>query len=625
MGKHARGKHGIGKHAQPGQGPGAPKAASEEAAEAPAEGGSPAPSAPPAPKHAAVPGAPGPEGTAPAEEAPEAGEPPSGEAAPAEGAGATEALEPMADAPAGEGADETQALAPAAAEAEPAPAPGPQPAHGAAPAAAGGFVGLDQVGEVQAAERHGKARKVALIALAAVVGVLLAAYLAGVLVFSTRFYPNTHAASFDLSWKTPEAVQQELVEALEGYAFEVEGQGFSMIFTAEDIAMDLDAQAISQGMRTSMNPWLWPAQAFGSHDETGSLAATCATEEILARIAPEVEAVNAEATQPVDATIAYDEETASFEVVPETYGTALDADRIASEIALGIMTFEPTIALDEEALVQPKVYKTDKRLADACSTADEMLVADVDVLLSGQVAATVDGPLIAQWVVLDENLVPKLDDEKLGAWTQELVDRNSTLGARRSYVRADGKAVTVSGGTYGWVIDGDGLAEQVRRSVADGTKGTIDLPVSQSAARAVTDGNPDWPVRYVDVDLSEQYARFYGSDGSIIWETAIVSGKPGGWETPTGVWVVNSKASPSTLIGQRDPETGEPEYETVVTYWMPFIGNSIGFHDATWQSSFGGSRWRNGAGSHGCLNISYSAAQALWGLIGVGDVVVVHY
>ena len=58
---------------------------------------------------------------------------------------------------------------------------------------------------------------------------------------------------------------------------------------------------------------------------------------------------------------------------------------------------------------------------------------------------------------------------------------------------------------------------------------------------------------------------------------------------------------------------------------MPFIGNSIGFHDATWQSSFGGNRWRNGAGSHGCLNISYNAAQSLWGIIGVGDVVVVHY
>lgn len=610
MGKHARGKHGIGKHAHAGRASahsGYVRVPSDGAEAADAE---PA-GAPAAPKHAAVPE------DEPAGEAALAAEGPSADEAEAAADGPAEAEGP-AEGPASGDAPEAGAASaePPAAEAPPVPDQ---------PTAPSAFVPLEQAGAAHAAEQRSKAAKVALIALGAIVAALLAVYLAGAFVFSSRFYPNTHAASFDLSWKTPEAVQQELAQALEGYAFEVEGQGFSMIFTAQDIAMDLDAQAISHGMRASMNPWLWPVQAFGDHDETGSLAATCATEEILARIAPEVEAVNAEATMPVDATIAYDEESGSFEVVPEVYGTALDAERIASEIALGVVTFEPTIVLDEGALVQPQVYKTDKRLAAACATADEMLVADVDVLLSGQVAATVDEPLIAQWVVLDENLVPKLDDAKLGEWTEGLVERNSTLGSTRSYVRADGKAVTVSGGTYGWVIDGDGLADQVRRAVSDGTKGTIELPVAQSAARAVTDGNPDWPTRYVDVDLSEQYARFYGSDGSIIWETAIVSGKPGGWETPCGVWVVNSKASPSTLIGQRDPETGKPEYETVVTYWMPFIGNSIGFHDATWQSSFGGSRWRNGAGSHGCLNISYSAAQALWGLIGTGDVVVVHY
>lgn len=610
MGKHARGKHGIGKHAHAGRASahsGYVRVPSDGAEVVDAE---PA-GAPAAPKHVAVPEAEPAAEAALAAEGPSAGEAEPAADGPAEAEGPAEGLA-SGDAPeAGAAAAE-----PPAAEAPPVPDQ---------PTAPSAFVPLEQAGAAHAAEQRSKAAKVALIALGAIVAALLAVYLAGAFVFSSRFYPNTHAASFDLSWKTPEAVQQELAQALEGYAFEVEGQGFSMIFTAQDIAMDLDAQAISHGMRASMNPWLWPVQAFGDHDETGSLAATCATEEILARIAPEVEAVNAEATMPVDATIAYDEESGSFEVVPEVYGTALDAERIASEIALGVVTFEPTIVLDEGALVQPQVYKTDKRLAAACATADEMLVADVDVLLSGQVAATVDEPLIAQWVVLDENLVPKLDDAKLGEWTEGLVERNSTLGSTRSYVRADGKAVTVSGGTYGWVIDGDGLADQVRRAVSDGTKGTIELPVAQSAARAVTDGNPDWPTRYVDVDLSEQYARFYGSDGSIIWETAIVSGKPGGWETPCGVWVVNSKASPSTLIGQRDPETGKPEYETVVTYWMPFIGNSIGFHDATWQSSFGGSRWRNGAGSHGCLNISYSAAQALWGLIGTGDVVVVHY
>ena len=57
---------------------------------------------------------------------------------------------------------------------------------------------------------------------------------------------------------------------------------------------------------------------------------------------------------------------------------------------------------------------------------------------------------------------------------------------------------------------------------------------------------------------------------------------------------------------------------------MPFDGNAIGFHDATWQAAFGGTRYKSGFGSHGCVNLSYSKAQELYGIIQVGDVVIVH-
>ena len=58
---------------------------------------------------------------------------------------------------------------------------------------------------------------------------------------------------------------------------------------------------------------------------------------------------------------------------------------------------------------------------------------------------------------------------------------------------------------------------------------------------------------------------------------------------------------------------------------MPFDRNVIGLHDATWQSSFGGTLYKDGYGSHGCVNLPYSAAQSLYNLIKVGDVVISHY
>ena len=51
----------------------------------------------------------------------------------------------------------------------------------------------------------------------------------------------------------------------------------------------------------------------------------------------------------------------------------------------------------------------------------------------------------------------------------------------------------------------------------------------------------------------------------------------------------------------------------------------IGFHDATWQAAFGGTRYKDGAGSHGCINMPLDQAAALFGMISVGTPVVIHY
>ncbi len=83
-------------------------------------------------------------------------------------------------------------------------------------------------------------------------------------------------------------------------------------------------------------------------------------------------------------------------------------------------------------------------------------------------------------------------------------------------------------------------------------------------------GEPDWKA-YIDVDLSEQHARYYDESGNIVWEANFISGKPGEDATPEGVWQINSNDGGSTLIGAKD-ETGKPKYESPVSYWMPFEG-----------------------------------------------------
>src|SRR5699024_1647896 len=70
--------------------------------------------------------------------------------------------------------------------------------------------------------------------------------------------------------------------------------------------------------------------------------------------------------------------------------------------------------------------------------------------------------------------------------------------------------------------------------------------------------------------------------------------------------------------------TGKPIYETPVDYWMRVTWTGVGFHDASWQSSFGGSRYMTN-GSHGCINMRPDQAAALYSMLSVGTPVVMHY
>ena len=56
---------------------------------------------------------------------------------------------------------------------------------------------------------------------------------------------------------------------------------------------------------------------------------------------------------------------------------------------------------------------------------------------------------------------------------------------------------------------------------------------------------------------------------------------------------------------------------------MPFNGG-IGLHDASWRSSFGGSIYKTN-GSHGCVNMPYSVAEAIYNNIEDKTTIICRY
>lgn len=460
------------------------------------------------------------------------------------------------------------------------------------------------------------------ILLGSIAGLAVIAYAAGCFYFADRFYPNTVIGDFDVSLQTTAEAQETLQAGLAGYRIKVEGQGLSFELGAQDAGLALDGDEILAKALGDGHLWTWPLELQKHHDESDKLSADYSEASLDQAVRQRVEAFNEDATPPEDATVAYAADAKGFQVVPEKLGTAIDPEAVAETVGGAMASMAPKATVGADALLKPPVLSNDPALAAACDDANALMTADFSLMTGGVEAAVVGPDQISSWIVFGENLEPSLDEGLMIAWIEDLAAGFNTVGSERTFTRPDGKEVTVAGGTYGWSVDHDTLATVVRDGVANGQTGEVEIPVFQGAALYAGAGQRDW-AGYVDVDLSEQYARFYGNDDNVIWETAIITGVPNAEKaTPTGVYYVTTKASPTTLNtyeGKKEPK------KTVVQYWMPFVGNVIGLHDAWWQPGFGGTMYRDGYGSHGCVNLPSAKAQELYGMLAVGDVVVVHW
>lgn len=539
--------------------------------------------------------------------------------------------QPAAEVAAPDSADATRALEPAVAEPVPS-AEQPIPSEGEPPVV-DAFQSADSSAEPFApvapkefaTPKKRRVGKVVGLTFGVIIGVLLVAYIAGAIVFMNWFLPRTSIVGNDISMKSNAEVAEMLDNAVDKYSLKVAGNGFSYQTTSADLAMEIDSQQVVDAMHADLNPWTWPVLIFqDAHDESAMLDISFKPQNYRTQVTDAVNAFNKEMVPPTDATISYDEQAKKFKVIPEVPGTQYDPQTILDAMDAAVTSLQTDIPLTSDFLVQPKVFSTDERLVNSAELATGLVSAHVTLTMAGRNVLEINGDNLSQFIRVDENMGVKLDDAAIDQWVTDISNSFNTIGSERTYTRPDGKVITISGGAYGWSTDVTGLKEQVVAAVKAGQTTTIDVPCDQEAAAYNGPGQPDWGNRYIDVDLSEQYVRMYGDDGSLIWESACVSGSPDGeHNTWPGVWYITNKQSPSKLIGYLP--NGEKEYETTVSYWMAFEGNGIGLHDATWQPAFGGSMYASGYGSHGCVNLPYYEAASLYDISQVGDCVIAHY
>ena len=118
---------------------------------------------------------------------------------------------------------------------------------------------------------------------------------------------------------------------------------------------------------------------------------------------------------------------------------------------------------------------------------------------------------------------------------------------------------------------------------------------------------------YILIDISNQTLKYYVK-GKVKLKSNVVTGGRG-CGTPTGRFKLHHKARNVNLTG--------PGYVSHVNYWMPFIGQSYGMHDASWRSKFGGSIYKYN-GSHGCVNMPRSKVSKLYKMVPNGTRVIIR-
>ncbi len=460
-----------------------------------------------------------------------------------------------------------------------------------------------------------------LLAAGVFVGVLAAAYIGVSVYFTSHFYMNTEINGHDFSMKTAADVKEYIEQQVQGYSLTIlEKDNKTDSISGEEISLKYNENKDIENVLKKQNAFLWPQAFFVKNSSKATVDVSYDREALEDKIS-RLQAVKAEQIPPTSAYPRFD--GTEYVVEPEVTGSEVNQELLREKIHQYISEFQPELDMvGENCYALPKYTSESGDVKAACNEMNQYLKASITYSMDQPVV--VDKTLISEWVTADAEMKVTFNEGAVREWLREFGKQYDTVGKTRTITSPWGKTVEVSGGTYGWSVDEEAEFPALVNSIKNGEVVTRE-PIYVDGQRAASRGPQDWGSTYAEVDLSGQHMWFI-VDGVVALETDVVTGVPTpARETPSGVYSILDKELNSTLVGEIDPATGQPEYRTPVAYWMRVTWSGIGFHDATWQPAFGGSLYASGAGSHGCINMPLDQAGALYNMLPVGTPVIIHY
>ena len=455
-------------------------------------------------------------------------------------------------------------------------------------------------------------KKKLLIILAIVFAVIVVIYIGMSVFFMSHFYFRTTLNGNSVSGYSANKIHDNWKEDINNYSLKiVESDGTESELLGADIDLTLQWDDTIANMISKQNGFEWPIKLFKPDNLTSEAIVTFDEDKLDTVIDGFSFMDESKQKMPVDATVSDYDEDNGFTLVESVPGTAINRPILKKAVETALYGLADTYQITEgNGYLAPKVTNDNEKLLSAIETMNKYIDSVIEYEV-GSETETLDVSTFADWISINDKQKIEIDEEKVAEFIDEMEAKYNTFGKTKSLATSYGTTINVGNCHYGWQIDPELEAEAIVNDIKGGEKVTRDFNYKYTAASH--SGN-DYGNSYVEINLTAQHLFLY-KDGNIVIESDFVSGNvSNGNATPTGVFGVTYTEKDATLRGDN--------YATPVSFWMPFNGN-VGMHDATWRSSFGGSTYKR-SGSHGCINLPYSAAQTIFNTVSAGYPVFVY-
>lgn len=433
-----------------------------------------------------------------------------------------------------------------------------------------------------------------------IIGLILLIYLGLAIYFHSHFFPGTTLNGRKAGGATAQKVMDAVTDEIHSYALKIKTRDEKTeSISGAEISLEPEWGDEITELVEQQQIFLWPVRMFQKHALTSDTLVDFDEDQLKAAV-EKLDCMDA-STQiaPENATVSSYDKKNGFTIVSCVMGTTIDNDRMYAAVSDAVNGLKETLSLEKAGVYEdPKIQDDNAKLKKAVRKMNRYAKASITFTV-GDSSEVLDASTFGDWFKLDKKLNPVLDDEKVEEYVGTLARKYNTCYSAKTLKTSYGKTVTIPESHYGWKIDSQAEQEQIKKEIKAGKAVSRDLNYSMTAN---SHGEHDYGDSYVEINLTAQHLFLY-KDGKLIVDSDFVSGNVSqNNATPTGAYGITYTEKNATLRGAN--------YETPVTYWMPFAGN-VGMHDAYWRSKFGGSIYKY-SGSHGCINLPPEVAKVIF-------------